>query len=87
MEDAGCAPYKDREFVVCWVHDNDQAPFWDEDRDYCPVVADAVRAGWEALAAEVEPILSLLHHRGLVDSESNRADVEHALFLVRGALQ
>lgn len=33
-----------------------------------------------------ESILSLLHHRGIVDSELNRADVEEALSLVREAL-
>lgn len=34
-----------------------------------------------------ESILSLLHYRGLVDSENNRQDVEHALRVVRDALR
>lgn len=34
--------------------------------------------------ARVEPILSLLHHRGLVDSQNNRDDVKDALAVVRG---
>jgi hypothetical protein len=43
---------------------------------------DAVR---EALRA-AESVLSLLHYRGLVDSEGNRRDVADALTRVQGVL-
>jgi len=36
--------------------------------------------------ARVEPTLSLLHHRGLIDSQNNRKDVADALEIVRAAL-
>jgi hypothetical protein len=35
----------------------------------------------------VESLLSLIHYRGLVDSEYNRQDVEEVLNLVREALR
>lgn len=38
------------------------------------------------LAEQIEPILALLHHRGLLDTAQNRADVEEALNTVRRAL-
>lgn len=40
----------------------------------------------EATLASVEPILALLHYRGLVDSPNNREDVRAALARVRFAL-
>lgn len=48
-------------------------------------VRQAKAEGRAALAREVEPILSLLHHRGIVDSEHNREDVAKALRAAREA--
>jgi hypothetical protein len=41
----------------------------------------------KAALVRAESILSLLHHRGLVDNEYNREDVENALYAVRKALK
>lgn len=38
------------------------------------------------LLEQIEPILALLHYRGIVDSENNRRDVEAALDKVRAVL-
>lgn len=54
------------------------------------VAAAAEAAALEApvdLLRRVESILSLLHHRGLVDSERNRADVAEALRIVEDWLR
>ncbi len=41
---------------------------------------------WREALVRAESLLSLLHHRGLVDSENNREDVKEVLKLVREAL-
>ena len=46
----------------------------------------AERDALAATVARVEPTLSLLHHRGLIDSKNNRDDVADALEIVRAAL-
>ncbi|GAB3304176.1 hypothetical protein EK0264_03655 [Epidermidibacterium keratini] len=69
----------DEKVVVCDFHAAD----WDVEREECRIVASAVRAGWKALADQVEPILALLHYRGLVDTETNREDVERAFAQAR----
>ena len=55
------------------------------DRAYVVVESESRRARMD-LARDVEPILSLLHYRGIVDSPYNRQDVANALRIVRKAI-
>lgn len=59
MKRQGCEAiaYSASSVPVCLVHDAEEVGLWDEDRDACMVVAESVRAGYDAaieVAAEVE---------------------------------
>lgn len=47
MDDAGCDPetYSEDSLTVCAIHEEDNG--WDSDRNECPVIARAVRIGWD----------------------------------------